>query len=119
VSGTRTKMKDLWTMYARPSWVQIAATYVSQHDAIPNMTSRRLTGICSASDCDFSRSNVSLSCGRFCNILWYGVLCLLPRIWERHSYYAPEGVLDYILIVANPVGTQQAYSQKAKGEVEQ
>jgi hypothetical protein len=52
-------------------------------------------------------------------MLWNGVVCLLPRIWERHSYYTPEGVLDYILIVANAVGPQQAYSQKAKGEVEQ
>jgi hypothetical protein len=79
-----------------------------------------LTSICSALDCKFggfNSSNISLSCGRLCDILRDG-FWFLSSVWESELYYTPEGTLDGILIVAYPLSPKQSYCQEAEGKVQ-
>lgn len=76
-----------------------------------------LTCVCSS--CSLRGAEIAFSCSDLSSILGSLLfLRFLASLWEGHSHDTPECTLDYMLIVANSVSSQESDGQETEGKVE-
>lgn len=113
VNGIRKKMSDLWTPYARSSWVHIPRHgLVYEHDALPGRPLARVFFMLM----ELKLFTVQLLC---CGVYAFHSLLIVRRhARSDYRHNSPKPVHDCMFRFTYPVRSDESYGQEAEWEVQ-